>query len=125
MCHRCLFFESGSKAQQNNSLASTIFQNFVASDNSSELFASLKRIHGLMPYFMMKAALKISNPMGMIRSMLLLLSFPAVFFGTTTQTKKIDMIDSNARLVLGTAFRRTKSPATVISKSIQIKRASH
>ena len=30
----------------------------------------MKRIHGLMPYFMLKAALKISNPMGMIRGVL-------------------------------------------------------
>ncbi|KAF5389109.1 hypothetical protein D9757_004908 [Collybiopsis confluens] len=52
------------------SLASTVFQQLVASDNSSQSFANLKRLHGLMPYFMMKAALKISNPMGMIRSML-------------------------------------------------------
>ncbi|KAF5363538.1 hypothetical protein D9756_000365 [Leucocoprinus leucothites] len=52
------------------SLASTVFQQFVASDNASETFAGLKRIHGLMPYFMLKAALKISNPIGMIRSIL-------------------------------------------------------
>lgn len=52
------------------SLASTLFQTYVASDNSSETFASLKRIHGLMPYFVLKAALKISNPVGMIRSIL-------------------------------------------------------
>ncbi|KAK7061740.1 PX-domain-containing protein [Favolaschia claudopus] len=52
------------------SLASTVFQQFVASDNASETFASLKRIHGLMPYFMLKAALRISNPIAMIRSVL-------------------------------------------------------
>ncbi|KAH8830925.1 hypothetical protein DL96DRAFT_1594841 [Flagelloscypha sp. PMI_526] len=52
------------------SLASTIFQQLVASDNSSETFAGLKRIHGLMPYFMMKTALRITNPVSMIRSML-------------------------------------------------------
>ncbi|KAH7914336.1 hypothetical protein BJ138DRAFT_1144066 [Hygrophoropsis aurantiaca] len=52
------------------SLASTIFQMLVASDNSSETFAGLKRIHGLMPYFVLKTALKISNPVGMIRSVL-------------------------------------------------------
>lgn len=51
-------------------LASTVFQSFVAADSASETFASLKRIHGLMPYFMLKAALKISNPIGMIRTML-------------------------------------------------------
>ncbi|KAF9453006.1 hypothetical protein P691DRAFT_659540 [Macrolepiota fuliginosa MF-IS2] len=52
------------------SLASTVFHQFVASDNASETFAGLKRIHGLMPYFMLKAALKISNPIGMIRTIL-------------------------------------------------------
>ncbi|RDX55630.1 hypothetical protein OH76DRAFT_1525271 [Lentinus brumalis] len=52
------------------SLASTVFHHFVAADNASESFASLKRIHGLMPYFMMKAVLKMSNPMGMIRGIL-------------------------------------------------------
>ena len=48
-------------------MASTVFHHFVAADNASETFASMKRIHGLMPYFMLKAALKISNPVGMIR----------------------------------------------------------
>ncbi|KAF8195865.1 hypothetical protein K438DRAFT_1826650 [Mycena galopus ATCC 62051] len=52
------------------SLASTVFHQFVASDTASETFASLKRIHGLMPYFMLKTALRISNPMAMIRSVL-------------------------------------------------------
>lgn len=52
------------------SLASTIFHHFVASDDASETFSSMKRIHGMMPYFMMKAALKISNPVAMIRSIL-------------------------------------------------------
>ncbi|KAF8640050.1 hypothetical protein AX17_001292 [Amanita inopinata Kibby_2008] len=52
------------------SLASTIFHQYVASDDSSESFAGLKRIHGLMPYFMLKTTLKISNPISMIRSIL-------------------------------------------------------
>ena len=51
-------------------LASTVFHHFVAADNASESFASLKRIHGMMPYFMLKATLKISNPVAMIRSVL-------------------------------------------------------
>jgi hypothetical protein len=54
----------------NFSLAATVFQHFLAADDSPESFASLKRIHGLMPYFMLKAALKISNPIAMIRSQL-------------------------------------------------------
>lgn len=49
-------------------MASTVFQHFVAADDASETLAGLKRIHGLMPYFMLKTALKISNPVGMIRS---------------------------------------------------------
>lgn len=49
------------------SLASTVFHHFVASDTASESFANMKRIHGLMPYFMLKTALKISNPVAMIR----------------------------------------------------------
>uniref|UniRef100_D8PNW8 PX domain-containing protein n=1 Tax=Schizophyllum commune (strain H4-8 / FGSC 9210) TaxID=578458 RepID=D8PNW8_SCHCM len=52
------------------SLASTVFHQFVASDDASEKFANLKRLHGLMPYFMMKTALKISNPVSMIRSIM-------------------------------------------------------
>lgn len=49
------------------SLASTIFHNYVASDTASESFSALKRLHGLVPYFMMKGVLKISNPVAMIR----------------------------------------------------------
>jgi hypothetical protein len=49
-------------------MASTVFHHFIASDEASESLAGLKRIHGYMPYFMLKAALKISNPVAMIRS---------------------------------------------------------
>jgi hypothetical protein len=49
-------------------LASTVFHHYIASDDASESLAGLKRIHGFMPYFMLKAALKISNPVAMIRS---------------------------------------------------------
>ncbi|KDN50935.1 hypothetical protein RSAG8_00564, partial [Rhizoctonia solani AG-8 WAC10335] len=52
------------------SLASTIFQHLVAADSASETLTSLKRLHGLMPYFVMKGILKVSNPMAMIRGML-------------------------------------------------------
>lgn len=50
-------------------LASTIFQQLVASDSASETFTSLKRVHGLMPYFMLKTALRVSNPISMIRGL--------------------------------------------------------
>jgi hypothetical protein len=48
-------------------LASTIFQQLVATDSASETLSNLKRLHGLMPYFVMKGILKVSNPMAMIR----------------------------------------------------------
>ena len=48
-------------------LAATIFNVFVASDTASDAFASMKRLHGLMPYFVLKGILKVSNPMAMIR----------------------------------------------------------
>lgn len=52
------------------SFAATIFQLYVASDTASDSLASLKRLHGIMPYFMLKGILKISNPMAMIRGIL-------------------------------------------------------
>ncbi|RXK42559.1 PX domain-containing protein [Tremella mesenterica] len=52
------------------SLAATIFNIFVASDTASDTLASLKRLHGLMPYFVLKGILRISNPMAMIRGIL-------------------------------------------------------
>ncbi len=49
------------------SAASTLFHMFMGSDTSSEVFAQLKRIHGLMPYFVLRGILRISNPVAMIR----------------------------------------------------------
>ncbi|UZJ56201.1 hypothetical protein CBS101457_005521 [Exobasidium rhododendri] len=50
--------------------ASTLFNLFVGGDTASELFGQLKRIHGLMPYFMLRSILRISNPISMIRSVM-------------------------------------------------------
>ncbi|CEH12080.1 Membrane coat complex Retromer, subunit VPS5/SNX1, Sorting nexins, and related PX domain-containing proteins [Ceraceosorus bombacis] len=52
------------------SAASTLFHLFMGTDTSSDLFAQLKRIHGLMPYFMLRGILRISNPVSMIRSVI-------------------------------------------------------
>jgi hypothetical protein len=49
-------------------LASTVYQVFLASDDASVTLAGLKRIHGLMPYMLLKGALKVTNPVAMIRS---------------------------------------------------------
>ncbi|OCB84820.1 hypothetical protein A7U60_g8040 [Sanghuangporus baumii] len=52
------------------SLASILFQRFVAADDASESFATLKRLHGLMPYLILRGILKISNPVAMVRGVL-------------------------------------------------------
>lgn len=59
-----------SRAADRFSLAATIFQVFVASDTASEQLASMKRLHGMVPYFVLKGILRISNPMAMIRGVL-------------------------------------------------------
>ncbi|KAM0789993.1 hypothetical protein ACM66B_005323 [Microbotryomycetes sp. NB124-2] len=69
------------------SLASTIYQLFLGSDNSSSVFAQLKRMHGLMPYFMLRSVLRISNPVAMIRSVLDL--FLARPFGSSSLLQKM------------------------------------
>ncbi|GAA5913550.1 PX domain-containing protein [Sporobolomyces salmoneus] len=69
------------------SLASTIYQLFLGSDNSSSVFAQLKRMHGLMPYFMLRGILRISNPVAMVRSVLDL--FLARPFGSTSLLQKM------------------------------------
>lgn len=55
-------------ADSTRSLASTIFQTFIASDSGSETLSNLKRIHGMIPYYVLKGILKMANPVGMIRS---------------------------------------------------------
>jgi len=52
------------------SLASTLFSLFMGSDQSSSYLSQLKRIHSLMPYFMLRQILRISNPVSMIRGVL-------------------------------------------------------
>ncbi|GAA5977052.1 hypothetical protein JCM10908_004837 [Rhodotorula pacifica] len=69
------------------SLASTIYQLFLGSDNSSSVFAQLKRIHGMMPYFMLRGILRVSNPVAMVRSVLDL--FLARPFGSTSLLQKM------------------------------------
>lgn len=86
--------------------AATIFQLFVASDTASDTLASLKRLHGLMPYFVLKGILKISNPMAMIRGVLDL--FLARPFGgqsliqrmfSSSLTEDLRMLDEDIEVV--------------------------
>lgn len=69
------------------SLASTIYQIFLGSDNSSASFAQLKRMHGLMPYWGMRGVLKVSNPVAMIRGIIDL--FLARPFGATSLVQRM------------------------------------
>jgi len=66
----CLRFPGSVLADAWSRLAATIFQLYVASDTASDTLAALKRIHSLVPYFMLKGILRISNPMAMIRGIL-------------------------------------------------------
>jgi Domain of unknown function in PX-proteins (DUF3818) len=43
-------------------VAATIYHLFLAEDNSPELFAQAKRIHGLMPYTVLKNIIRVANP---------------------------------------------------------------
>ncbi|KAG8931592.1 hypothetical protein FRC01_001097 [Tulasnella sp. 417] len=87
-------------------LASAIFQQLIAADSASETFSSLKRLHGLMPYTVMKGILKISNPVGMIRGILDL--FTAQPFGgrsllqrmfTSSLTEEVNALKEDIILV--------------------------
>ncbi|CAG8513428.1 9424_t:CDS:10, partial [Paraglomus occultum] len=53
------------------SFASTLYRVFVGSDTSSATFAKLKNVHSLMPYKAMHGILKISNPLLLMRAMML------------------------------------------------------
>lgn len=69
------------------SLASTVYQIFLGSDNSSSAFAQLKRMHGLMPYWAMRGVLRVSNPVAMIRGIIDL--FLARPFGATSLLQRM------------------------------------
>ncbi|SCV73630.1 BQ2448_6060 [Microbotryum intermedium] len=93
-----------------NSLASTIYQLFLGSDNSSSTFMQLKRIHGMMPYFMLRGILKISNPVAMVRAVLDL--FLARPFGSSSLLQK--MFSSG----LNDEVRELKDDATLVANKI-------
>lgn len=96
------------------SLAGTIFQMFVASDNASETFMQLKRLHGMLPYFVLKGILRISNPMAMIRGVLDL--FLARPFGGQSLLQRMfsSSLTEDVRLLqedINTMYERIDDPA--------------
>ncbi|WFD34164.1 hypothetical protein MCUN1_001000 [Malassezia cuniculi] len=52
------------------SFASAMFSAFASSDSASSNFAQLKYMHSIMPYFVIRGILRISNPVSMIRAMI-------------------------------------------------------
>lgn len=52
------------------SMASGLFSMFVGRDSSSRAFAHLKYMHSMMPYFVVRSILRISNPVAMMRAFL-------------------------------------------------------
>lgn len=54
-------------------IAATIYQLFLANDNSYELYSQVRRLHKLMPYSIMINILRFTNPMSIIKTMVDLL----------------------------------------------------
>jgi hypothetical protein len=51
-------------------VAATIYHLFLAEDNSPELFAQAKKIHSMIPYVLIKNAIRIANPAAVMSSIL-------------------------------------------------------
>ena len=68
-------------------VAATIYHLFLAEDNSPELFAQARRIHSLVPYTVLKNAIRIANPAAVMSAVLDL--FLAQPFGTRSLLQRI------------------------------------
>nr|POF26387.1 px domain-containing protein [Quercus suber] len=51
-------------------VAATLYHLFLAEDNSPDLFAQVKRIHGLVPYGALKQVIRFTNPAAVMASVL-------------------------------------------------------
>ncbi|OQE30117.1 hypothetical protein PENSTE_c002G03528 [Penicillium steckii] len=74
-------------------VAATIYHLFLAEDNSPELFAQAKRIHGLIPYTLMKNVIRIANPAAVMSGVLDL--FCAQPFGSRSLLQRIFSLTLN------------------------------
>ncbi|KAJ5124412.1 uncharacterized protein N7515_008237 [Penicillium bovifimosum] len=74
-------------------VAATIYHLFLAEDNSPELFAQAKRIHGLVPYTLMKNVIRIANPAAVMSGVLDL--FMAQPFGSRSLLQRIFSLTLN------------------------------
>lgn len=68
-------------------IAATIYNLFLADDNSNELFAQAKRIHSLVPYTLLKNVIRIANPAAVMSGVLDL--FLAQPFGSRSLLQRI------------------------------------
>jgi hypothetical protein len=68
-------------------VAATVYHLFLAEDNSPELFSQAKRIHSLIPYTLLKNAIRLANPAAVMASVLDL--FLAQPFGSRSLMQRI------------------------------------
>lgn len=74
-------------------VAATVYHLFLAEDNSPELFAQAKRIHGLVPYTLLKNVIRIANPAAVMSGVLDL--FLAQPFGSRSLLQRIFSLTLN------------------------------
>ncbi|CAG8979975.1 hypothetical protein HYALB_00010744 [Hymenoscyphus albidus] len=74
-------------------VAATIYHLFLAEDNSPDLFAQAKKIHSMIPYTIMKNAIRIANPAMVMSSVLDI--FLAQPFGARSLMQRIFSLTLN------------------------------
>lgn len=74
-------------------VAATIYHLFLAEDNSPEVFAQAKKIHSMVPYTIIKNAIRIANPAAVMSSILDI--FLAQPFGTRSLMQRIFSLTLN------------------------------
>lgn len=74
-------------------VAATIYHLFLAEDNSPELFAQMKKIHSMIPYTIIKNAIRIANPAAVMSSILDI--FLAQPFGARSLMQRIFSLTLN------------------------------
>lgn len=95
-------------------VAATIYHLFLAEDNSPELFAQAKKIHSMIPYTILKNAIRIANPAAVMSSVLDI--FLAQPFGTRSLMQRIFSLVLNDGIK---AFQRSiDSLATKIDEPV-------
>ncbi|RAL62782.1 hypothetical protein DID88_004624 [Monilinia fructigena] len=74
-------------------VAATLYHLFLAEDNSPELFAQAKKIHSMIPYTLIKNAIRIANPAAVMSSILDI--FLAQPFGARSLMQRIFSLTLN------------------------------